>query len=244
MSLEDFVRRGQNAQAAINRTLSDVGKGFTFDEEKHLYRLDDGRIIPGHTRVLDLGGLVPYAHIEPDILERKSAIGREAHLACLLHDQEKVFTFDPRVEGYLNAWIDFRKVTGFKPFLCEYRDVYVFAGLPFGMQIDRLGRYPGEKQDTVIELKTCAQVMPHHGVQLAAQAGGVELNGIESPLARFLSRKREVIQLKPSGKWKRHPCTEKLDWEMFLHALAVTWWKTEREKFYSEVRHGDDDTDI
>src|SRR6266849_2539995 len=96
---------------------------FTFDDEKHLYRLADGRIIPGHTRVLDLGGLVSYRDIEPDILERKAAIGKETHVACLLHDQEKVFTFDPRVQGYLNAWINFREFSGFMPFLCEYRDV-------------------------------------------------------------------------------------------------------------------------
>jgi len=215
---------------------------FTFDEDKHLYRLADGRIIPGHTRVLDMGGLVPYNEIEPDILERKSAIGREAHLACLFHDQQKRMTVDHRVEGYLDAWRDFRRVTGFQPILCEYRDVYVFNGLPFGMQIDRLGRYPGEKQETVIELKTCVVVMPHHGVQLAAQAGGVVLNGLASPLARFLSRKREVVLLRPTGKWKRVPFEKRSDFEQFGYSLATTYWKTEHEKFYREVRHDDDAT--
>lgn len=205
---------------------------FTFDEEKHMYRLTDGRIIPGHTRVLDLGGLVPYADIEPDILERKSAIGREAHLACLFNDQDKRMTCDPRVEGYLFAWRDFRKVTGFVPFLCEYRDVYQINGLDFGMQIDRLGHYPHDKQETVIELKTCVQVMPHHGVQLAAQAGGVKHSGMTSPLARFLVRKREVIQLRATGKWKRHPFTESYDLAMFEHALATTYWKLKHEKIY------------
>lgn len=217
---------------------------FTFDEDKHLYRLADGRIVPGHTRVLDLGGLVPYAHIEPDILERKSAIGREAHLACLFHDQQKRMTVDHRVQGYLYAWQDFRRATGFMPFLCEYRDVYALSGLIFGMQIDRLGRYPGEKFETTIELKTCVTVMPHHGVQLAAQAGSVKLNGMASPLARFLSRKREVIQLKPNGKWKRHPFEKKSDFSQFEHCLATTYWKMEHEKFYSEVQHGDDDTEF
>lgn len=212
---------------------------YTFDEDKHLYRLADGRIIPGHTRVLDLGGLVSYGHIEPDILERKSAIGRESHLACLYHDQKKRMTCDSRVEGYLHAWQDFRRVTGFMPYLCEYRDVYVISGMAFGMQIDRLGKYPGDKHETVIELKTCVQVMPHHGVQTAAQAAGVVHNGTAHPLARFLGRKREVIQLRPNGRWKRHPFDKRSDFAMFEHALATTYWKMEHEKFYSEVQHGD-----
>lgn len=213
---------------------------WTFDEEKHLYRLADGRVIPGHTRVLDLGGLVSYGAIEPDILERKAAIGREAHKACLYHDQNKLMRCDPRVEGYLFAWRDFRKTTGFVPFLCEYRDVYILNGLPFGMQIDRLGRYPGEKQETVIELKTCATVMPHHGVQLAAQAGGVKNDVVVHPLARFLMRKRQVVQLRENGKWKVHKFEEESDFQMFEHALETTYWKMRHEKFYTEVNHGDD----
>lgn len=213
---------------------------YTFDEEKHLYRLEDGSIIPGHTRVLDLGGLVPYKDIEPDILERKSAIGREAHYACLLNDQAKRFTYDPRVEGYLEAWRDFRKTSGFVPTLCEHRDVYSIHGYWFGMQIDRIGKFPGDKHETVIELKTCSVVMPHHGVQLAAQAGGVVAGGIATPLARFLIRKRMVVQLRDNGKWRKHNFDDRGDFDQFLHSLATAYWKMKHQKFYSEVRHEDE----
>lgn len=214
---------------------------FDFDEQSHRYRLADGRVIPGHTRVLDLGGLVPYAMVEPDILERKSALGREAHLACAFNDEEKQFTYDPRVEGYLEAWRDFRKTSGFVPSLVEHRDVYVINGLPFGMQIDRVGYYPKDKYETVVELKTCSVVMPHHGVQLAAQAAGVFFKGIGTPLARFLTRRREVVQLRENGKWKRFPFEDKSDFDQFEHCLATTYWKMRHEKFYAEVQHEHED---
>lgn len=216
-----------------------MSDGFTFDQEKHLYRLDDGRIVPGHTRVLDLGGLVPYKAIDLDILERKSALGRETHAATLLYDQNKKVKVDRRVEPFFEAWLLFRRETGFAPFLREYRDVYSIDGMPFGMQIDALGRFPGDRRETCVELKTCATILPHHGVQLAAQAAGVKQNGILSPLARFLSRQRVVVQLKPNGRYKRHDFEKRSDFEAFTRALGTTYWKLEHQKIYRELTDGD-----
>src|SRR2546429_4693842 len=192
---------------------------FVFDEDTHTYRLGD-RVIPGHTRVLDMSGLVPYGAIAPDILERKSAIGRAVHFACFLHDEGKPFTSDPHIRGYIDAWIDFRKQTGFTPSLREHRGVYYFHGLPFGMQIDALGRFKNMfTQEAVVEIKTCSTIQPHHGIQLAAQAGGVETKGskFHSIQARFLARDRYVCQLFETGRWKLHPFKLATDLEMFEH---------------------------
>lgn len=220
-----------------------MSDGFTFDQEKHLYRLLDGRIIPGHTRVLDLGGLVPYGAIDPEILERKSALGRETHAATLLYDQNKKVKVDARVEPYLEAWILFRKETGFAPFLREYRDVYTIDGLPFGMQIDALGFFRRDRREACVELKICTTILPHHGVQLAAQAAGVKHDGMVSPLARFLSRQRIVAQLKPNGRYKRHDFEKRSDYEAFTRALGTTYWKMEHDKIYRELNHNGDDRD-
>jgi hypothetical protein len=218
-----------------------VSDAFTFDQEKHLYRLPTGRIIPGHTRVLDLGGLVDYNAIAPDILEHKSELGREVHAATRLHDLGKVFSFDPRMAGYLAAWIGFREQTGFVPFLREHRGVYQINGLSFGMQIDALGylsEHDARKQtETCVEIKICTTIAPHHGVQLAAQAAGVVHGGLASPLARFLSRKRIVVQLKDDGRWKIHSFDERSDFEAFTSALFLTYWKMQHEKFYREMNH-------
>ncbi len=204
---------------------------FTFNEDTHTYRLGD-REIPGHTRVLDLGGLVPYGAIAPDILERKSAIGRAVHFACFLHDEGKAFVSDPHIRGYIDAWIDFRKQTGFMPSLREHRGLYQFNGLSFGMQIDALGKFPPHQREAVVEIKTCSTILPHHGVQLAAQAAGVESPTLKSHEARFLVRSRYVCQLFENGRWKLHPFKRATDLETFEHALALTYWKMEHEKTY------------
>jgi hypothetical protein len=222
-----------------------VSDGFTFDQEKHLYRVD-GRIVPGHTRVLDLGGLVPYGAIEPDILERKSHVGLEVHTACLFHDESRVFTFDPQIKGYIDAWIDFRRQTGFVPLLREYRDIYQINGLKFGMQIDAIGNFAIPRQrsalehtETVVEIKTCTTILPHHGIQLAAQAAAVVHPVLQSPFARFLKRKRIVVQLKPDGRWKIHTFEERSDFEAFTSALFLTHWKMQHEYIYREMNHDD-----
>jgi hypothetical protein len=216
-----------------------VSDGFTFDQETHLYRIGH-RVVPGHTRVLDLGGLVNYRMIEPDILERKSDVGREVHNACFFHDQELVFTFDPQIKGYIDAWIDFREQTGFLPFLREHRAVYELNGLSFGMQIDAIGHFADNKRiEVCAEIKTCTTILPHHGVQLAAQAAGIKHRDLDSPLARFLSRKRIVVQLKPDGRWKIHSFDARSDFEAFTSALFLTHWKMQHEKIYREMNHDD-----
>ena len=222
---------------------------FTFDEEKHIYRLANGQAVPGHTRVLDLGGLVPYAAVSPDILERKSEIGRQVHRACFLYDQGARFTVDRRIEGHVDAWERFCKESRFAVVLSEHQGVYCLNGLYFGMTIDALGYFAGRSRETVVERKTTSHVLPHHGVQLAAQAACVDApicmvtntvgianpSALKSAKARFLTRDRIVVQLKEDGKYKIERFTQNADLEMFEHALALTYWKMSHEKTYKEM---------
>lgn len=205
---------------------------FTFDADAHIYQLADGRIVPGHTQVLVAGGLVNYSHVEPDILERKSELGREVHNATFLYDAGKTIKTDARVEPHLEAWIDFRRRTGFKPVLREYRDVYELEGRAFGMQFDAIGDLDGI--ETLVELKICSTIMPHHGVQLAAQAACVRQSRyhLKSPLALFRSRGRVVAQLKPNGSFKVHRFIDPSDFPEFVACLHTTYWKKQHEKFY------------
>lgn len=205
---------------------------FTFSEDTHTYRLAGGRIAPGHTRVLDLGGLIDYSFVEPDILERKSLLGREVHNATLLYDQGKKLKVDPRVEPYLEAWIALRKATKFKPLmhLREYRSVYSHDGLPFGMQNDAIGEF--EDRETCVELKICTEIFPHVGVQLAAQAAFIEHPKIKSPLALFRLRGRVAAQLKPDARFKIHRFTDLSDFPAYTSCLYLAHWKMQYEKHY------------
>jgi hypothetical protein len=207
-----------------------MNEAFTFDEDAHLYRLADGTIIPGHTRVLDLGGLCPYKFIDADIIERKGVLGKEAHYACHLYDQGKKLKVDKRVEPRLAAWIAFRRETKFVPILREHRDVYRLNGLAFGMQIDAMGLLDG--RETLVELKTCTQIYPHHGVQLAAQAACVNHSKLTSPDAKFFARQRIVVQLNDNGKFRRYDFEDRLDLQAFRSALYTSYWKLQHDKTY------------
>jgi len=202
---------------------------FTFDELTHTYRVG-GVVIPGHTRVLDLGGLVNYRDVEPDILERKSDLGRQVHEATRLYDLRKKFTCDPLVEPYLEAWIDFRELTKFKPRLVEHRGLSEINGMQFGMQIDREGDLAGD--ETLVELKTCAKLLPHHGIQLAAQAAGLYHRELSTALARFMRRKRVAVQLKKDGYAKIQRYEDRSDFDAFVSALTVTHFKMRHAKHY------------
>lgn len=206
-----------------------MSDAFTFDEARHIYQLANGRIIPGHTRVLDLGGLVDYSHVEPEILERKSELGREVHAACHLFDIGKKFKIDKRIEPRVEAWIEFCTHMRFKPFLSEYRDVYELDGLPFGMQIDAIGILDG--WETLVERKCCATILPHHGVQLAGQAAAVKSEKLRSAEGRFRFRRRIVVQLNVSG-YKMTRFEDAGDLQAFRSALYLTHWKLQHEKIY------------
>src|ERR1700682_4320247 len=112
---------------------------FTFDEDSHIYTITKtGVEIPGCTRVIDTGGWDDYKNVRADILERKSAIGREVHRATLLYDRGVLDwdSMDPRIAGYVGGWKYFRDVTQFVPVLSEHRSICTVHGRTFGLTID------------------------------------------------------------------------------------------------------------
>src|SRR5207248_265963 len=69
----------------------------------------------------------------------KRDVGRAAHVATHYFDEGTLDprSVDPRVDGYLQAWIDFRESTGFVPVLLE--TPLHHPGLLFAGTIDRAG---------------------------------------------------------------------------------------------------------
>lgn len=202
--------------------------GFSFNAETHEYRLN-GNVIAGCTSVIKTSGLVPFAFADEDILERKRDLGKEVHKVRHLYDIEELGNYDNRIKPYLHAWIDFREKTNFKPILSEVQTIGFVNGLPFGMQIDCFGELGGA--DTVVEVKT-GEVYPHHGVQLAGYAAGLPHEKLTTPFARFMSRRRVAVQLKPNGRFKLENFDARSDFEMFASALYVSSWKRRYEKTY------------
>jgi len=205
---------------------------FSFDECTHVYTTPTG-LVPGCTRILSSGGLVSFDFVQKDILERKSELGREVHKACHLYNQGKDFTCDAQVEGYLQSWRLWCATMKFTPRLSEHRQIATVNGMLYGMQIDAEGLVAGD--DSIIDMKI-GQVMSHHGIQLAGYAAGLYHPRLETPMGRFRTRKRIIVQLQENGTLaKIHPFDEKSDFDVFVSALYVTTWKMRHEKEYREI---------
>jgi hypothetical protein len=201
---------------------------FTFNEEFHEYRVGS-QVVPACTAVLADGGLVPRWYVSEDVLERKSALGREAHKACHLHNLEKLGEYDPRVKPYLRAWINFKMATSFQLIASEFQTVATVNGMQFGMKLDCQALIDGA--ETIIELK-CGAVYPHHGIQTAGYAAGLPHAKYTAPLARFMARKRIVVELRANGFPKVHRFEDRSDYEVFASLLYVTSWKRRHENVY------------
>jgi len=203
---------------------------FAFDPDKHEYSLN-GRIIPSCSGVISsaLQFLSPY--IAEDVLEKRSELGREVHKACHLHNISKFGGCDDRVRPYLDAWIRFKEQTGYKPILSEFQQIGHLNAMTFGMQIDNFGFL--KKDETLAELKI-GKVYPHHGVQLAGYAAGLAHDRLATALARFMVRKRMVVQLGADGFPKVTVFGQRSDFDVFASLLHASTWKMQFNSVYRE----------
>jgi len=204
---------------------------FSFDEELHRYTVA-GHDVPSCSRILSSGGLVDFRFVGQDILERKSELGREVHKACRLYFQEKNFTCDDAVRGYLNSCIETCRKLNFTPRLTEHQQIASVNGMQYGMQLDAEGLIQDE--ETVVEWKI-GEVLPHHEIQLAGYAAGLYHPRLETPLGRFRTRKRIVVKLDENGKiGKIHRALDKTDFDTFVSGLYTVYWKKKHQQFYRE----------
>ena len=204
---------------------------FTFNAERHEYSVA-GAVVPHCTGVLSSGGLVPAAFVKAaEAVERKSELGREVHRACHLHNLGTLGTYDKQIKPFLHAWITFKENCKFELLASEAQCIGYVSGMPFGMRIDSNALIDG--RDTMIEIKI-GQVYPHHGVQLAGQAAGFPHQSIHAPFARFIHRKRLVVELRENGFPKLHPFAERSDYETFSSLLYVSHWKKRFKNVYEK----------
>jgi hypothetical protein len=219
---------------------------FQFDETSHIYTIERGGAqveIPGVTRVLDTSGLVDYSAVRPEILERKSKFGKEAHRCTVLYDKSLLDwdSVDPRIIPYVESWVSFRRQTGFIPLLTEEQCIAEVSGMLYGMTIDRQGitgqRGLGKKRgfDTTVEIKTTSQILPHHAIQTAGYALGLPKSGVTTPMARFLSRRRLIVKLNPDGRPEIRECDDRSDMDTFVAALRISGWKRRHQEIYREA---------
>lgn len=202
-----------------------------FDPVEHRYRVN-GRALPSVTQVLKACGISrDWSDINPDVLENKRAIGQAAHMAAHYYDEGSLRpeSVDDRVTPYLQAWIDFRAMTGFVPALLE--TPLHHPGLWFAGALDRAGCFSKftscDPRDLyVVDIKTGDPTDAGAQWQTAAYSELLSVNlSKSSPFyasVDFRLRPRYSVHLFPDGRYKLtcYPDTLR-DWTHFTHALST-----------------------
>lgn len=193
-----------------------------FREEDHTYWLGERRL-PSVSEVL--APVQNFDGIPESVLERKSAIGKAAHLACQIIDEGDDVdpdSLDPVVEPYVDAWRLF--VAENKPsFEIIERQLFDetlgYAGTP-----DRYGSMHGAKW--VLDLKTVVTISQATALQTVAYRKLIApcVNERE-PLI-----KRGAVQLMPNGRYKLHEFKDTADWAVFQSLLNIKHWSLRNGK--------------
>lgn len=201
---------------------------FQFDHATHTYRVD-GITVPSVTRILDSAGLVSYGGIRTEVLERKSELGTKVHQATQFYDENDLDwnSLSDEVKPRVEAWASFRNDTGFQPRQIEKRFIATVQQMQYGMTVDREGFFGRKNEEAVIEIKNSAKIESWHAIQLAGYALGLpDIDGkTTSSMALFCRRRRIVVQLLETGKYKKFDFTDRNDAGVFISALHVTHWK-------------------
>ena len=191
--------------------------GLTLDEPTHQYQLH-GRPLPSVTGILASSTIVDASHFT----EESRIRGQHVHQAAHFFDDDDLDldSVRPEIRPYLDAYIAFRRDTGFYPVLIEQR-LHHSAG--FAGTLDRVGWL----NDRLIQLDLKSGGMPKStGLQTAAYEMALEelvRDGVIK-LERF-PEARFALQLSAEGKYKLYPMEGQQDRYYFLGALAVHQFK-------------------
>ncbi len=191
---------------------------LTFNEENHEYRLN-GLVIPSVTQIIEWV-FRSFDGVKESFLEEASWRGTCVHKAVYLHELSILDwnTLDTQFVPYLEAWILFKKQTGFitDPEFMEkpcFHPVY-----KYGMTPDIPGSLFGVK--TLLDIKT-GNILPIAALQLAAYQEGINATKPKEKI-----KARYAIQLKKDGKYKlSDEFKTKTDFNTFLCAMSVYNWK-------------------
>jgi hypothetical protein len=192
-------------------------------EEDHTYWIGKQRF-PSVSEIIK--PVCNFDGVPVEILERKSAIGKAAHLLAEWHDRkEKIDTksIDDAVAPYFAAWKKFCKEMKPRWSKIEVRQrhpIHCYAGT-----LDRLGVLTALGPERwMIDIKTVATVSPATGLQTAAYVGLEVASQFDA-----LCIKRGAVQLKNNGTYQLVPFDDPADWPTFMGLLSTHRWK---------VKHG------
>lgn len=194
-----------------------------FDRASHTYRLD-GIQVPNVTLVTD--ALSSYYGVPADVLQRKAEIGDAVHYATELDDQGDLDdeSLPSEIVGYVNAWRQFKSDTGWVTQASEVRvcsKKFLYAGT-----LDAVGRFYRHKRISpkalaLVDKKCTFTIMPAVGPQTSAYMNAWNEDANPSDRIKY----RAAVQLKPSGDYVLHECSDPTDFSVFLSSLTLVNWR-------------------
>jgi hypothetical protein len=150
--------------------------GGYFHEQFHVYRGDDGVIVPSTTQVFDVLGMSDFSMVDPSVLEWKRNFGTGLHRALELlvfdrldWDSLDDILIEPTVG--LETWL---KVVKYKAEAAEERCICTINGMRVGQTLDHRGRliFKGQERPAIIDLKSGSKYSPTWSWQLGSYYGG------------------------------------------------------------------------
>jgi hypothetical protein len=185
----------------------------TFTERGHIYRLGDV-IVPSVSQVLALAGIDDLRGVPRFNVRRAAARGQAVHLTTQFLDHDKLdeHSLTPEIAGYVMAYEQFKRDTGFHPIAIEERGVGAIGELKFGYCIDRVGILFDRL--AIVDLKTASKHFDWWAIQLAGYAEGIKHDG-----------PRYSLHLSADGEYNLIRYDEGEDCETWLAALKVAHWK-------------------
>ncbi|MGH9437125.1 MAG: hypothetical protein ACRD22_04325 [Terriglobia bacterium] len=204
------------------QTAAASSHAIDFDEEQHIYAVD-GVVRPSVTQALKEAGLIDTTWYTDEARLR----GKAVHAATQFLDEDDLDwdTVAPKYLGYVRAWEQFRRDSGFRisrdsqdRLFLEYRlyhPVFGYCGT-----LDRLGTIGSGAY--LIDLKT-GDPDEWHGYQLA---------GYSQCLPDALARRRMTVHLKANGRYStREHGLDRFahDWQVFS-ASVIVWHARNRKR--------------
>lgn len=177
----------------------------------------DGIRVPSVTEAMKIVGLgSEFGMVAPDVLETARKRGELVHQLTELIDLGHLSAtdaVDDEVQGYVNAYLQFKRDAGFEVSAVE--KVVVNTSHRYAGTIDRVGRCKKLTQTgrRVLDIKCVAQVSPATRLQVAGYAEAEDL-----PLWSSL-------QLFPNGRYKHVEYSEPSDKYDFLSCVRVAHFK-------------------
>lgn len=186
-----------------------------FDPDTHTYWLGDAKV-PSVTTILK--PLTDLSAIPRDVLQYAADRGTAVHYGTELYDTDQLDwdSLTDELVPYIEAWAEFRAITGFRPELIEARVFH--PGLFYAGTLDRTGIINGER--AILDIKTSKTMYPTVGMQLAAYAEALHAAQPEQDkhTARY------AVQLKDDGTWALHQYADPTDWPTFVAMRTLVGW--------------------